>query len=223
MGPDAVALIQGARLVTRSNDTEYPFRQDSDFHYLTGFDHPHALAVLRTDGGPAFQLFVEPRDPEMETWNGYRPGVDGAVSDYGANEAFPNDVMLEMIPELIADVGQIYHVLGKDAKLDERLTSALDEMRLRSRRGHNPAGSIVDPRDPLHLAVPAGDLGLIVSGRASFELMQKAIVAGVPMLAAVSAPSSLAVSLAQEFNMTLVGFLRGDTFNIYSGEEWITP
>jgi len=69
--------------------------------------------------------------------------------------------------------------------------------------------------------LPAGDLGLIVSGRASFELMQKAVVAGVPLLAAVSAPSSLAVQLAEEFDMTLVGFLRGNAFNIYSGEQRI--
>ena len=69
--------------------------------------------------------------------------------------------------------------------------------------------------------LPAGNLGLLVSGRASFELMQKALMAGMPLLAAVSAPSSLAVELAREFNMTLVGFLRGDTFNIYAGEDRI--
>ena len=69
--------------------------------------------------------------------------------------------------------------------------------------------------------LPASNLGLMVSGRASFELMQKALVARMPLLAAVSAPSSLAVSLAQEFNMTLVGFLRGKTFNIYAGEKRI--
>jgi len=69
--------------------------------------------------------------------------------------------------------------------------------------------------------LPASDLGLIVSGRASFELMQKALMAGMPLLAAVSAPSSLAVDLAHEFNVTLVGFLRGNTFNIYAGEERI--
>jgi len=69
--------------------------------------------------------------------------------------------------------------------------------------------------------LPASDYGLIVSGRASFELMQKAAVAGIPLLAAVSAPSSLAVQVALEFNMTLVGFLRGNTFNIYAGEQRI--
>ena len=70
--------------------------------------------------------------------------------------------------------------------------------------------------------LPASKLGLMVSGRASFELMQKTLVAGIPILAAVSAPSSLAVKLANEFNVSLVGFLRGDTFNIYSGEERIS-
>ncbi len=73
----------------------------------------------------------------------------------------------------------------------------------------------------LHGRLPASDLGLMVSGRASFELIQKALVAGVPLLAAVSAPSSLAVQLADEFEMTLVGFLRADTFNTYTGEQRI--
>ena len=70
--------------------------------------------------------------------------------------------------------------------------------------------------------LPATDLGLMVSGRASFELMQKALVAGMPLLAAVSAPSSLAVQLAAEFDITLVGFLRDNNFNIYAGEQRIT-
>jgi FdhD protein len=87
---------------------------------------------------------------------------------------------------------------------------------------HNAVDKLVG-RLCLDGRLPASSLGLIVSGRASFELMQKALVAGMPLLAAVSAPSSLAVDLAREFGMTLVGFLRGDTFNIYAGEQRLCP
>ncbi len=74
----------------------------------------------------------------------------------------------------------------------------------------------------LDAKLPANELGLMVSGRASFELMQKTLVAGIPLLAAVSAPSSLAVQLANEFDMTLIGFLRSERFNIYVGEQRVT-
>ena len=73
------------------------------------------------------------------------------------------------------------------------------------------------------LWLPASELGLLVSGRASFELVQKTLVAGIPLIAAVSAPSSMAVDLAREFNMTLVGFLRDRSFNVYAGAERLCP
>jgi Xaa-Pro aminopeptidase len=150
MGEGSVALLLGARLATRSHDTQYPFRQDSDFWYLTGFDHPQAVAVLRTDGGPPYTLFVEPRNREAETWTGYRPGTEGATRDYGADEAFPVGDFETELPGILSKAKQIYHVLGRDRDLDAKLAEILGEMRLRSRQGFEPASIIADPRNLLH-------------------------------------------------------------------------
>ena len=150
MGPGAVALLCGARLATRSADTQYPFRQDSDFHYLTGFDHPHAAAVLRTDGSPAFTLYVEPRQPEAEIWTGFRPGVEGAVRDHGADAAHPIEDLLGQVPKLLEGAQRLFVVLGRDPALDAKLIETIDQMRLRSRTSVVPPSEIVDPRSILH-------------------------------------------------------------------------
>ena len=151
MGPDAVAIVQGAGLVRRSADTDYPFRQDSDFWYLTGFGHPEATAILRTtDSGPRYTLFVQPRDRAAETWTGYRPGTEGAVADYGAEQAFDGRTLLDAVPELVAGAHRIYHALGRRPALDAKLVETLETLRLQSRRGIAPAAEIVDPRSILH-------------------------------------------------------------------------
>jgi len=150
IGEDSVALLLGARLATRSHDTEYPFRQESDFWYLTGFNHPQAVAVLRTDGGAPYTLFVEPRNREAETWTGYRPGTEGATRDYGANEAFAIDDFEKELPEILSKAKQIYHVLGRDRDLDAKIADILSSMRLRSRQGFEPASVVADPRQLLH-------------------------------------------------------------------------
>jgi Xaa-Pro aminopeptidase len=150
MGEDSVALLLGARLATRSHDTQYPFRQDSDFWYLAGFDHPQAVAVLRTDGGAPYTLFVEPRNREAETWTGYRPGTEGAKRDYGADQAFPIGDFEKELPGILSKAKQIYHVLGRERDLDAKLAEILGDMRLRSRQGFEPASIIADPRNLLH-------------------------------------------------------------------------
>jgi Xaa-Pro aminopeptidase len=150
MGPDAVAIVLGSKIVSRSRDTEYPFRQDSDFWYLTGFDHPNAVMVLRTDGGPAYTLYVEARDRSAEIWTGYRPGVEGATRDYDADEAHSNDRFLPAISTLLGKAKRIYHVLGRDAAVDAKIVETLEAQRLRSRQESTPADAIVDPRSIIH-------------------------------------------------------------------------
>jgi Xaa-Pro aminopeptidase len=181
MGPDSVAILQGSGLVTRSRDTEFPFRQDSDFWYLTGFDHPNAVAVLRTDGGPAYTLFVEPRDREMETWTGYRPGTEGAKSDYGADEAHDNTALMAELPKLVQGARRLYHVLGRDAAIDAKITETLENLRLRSRQGIEPADAIVDPRSithPMRMKKEPGELDIM---RRAAEITREAHVAAAAL------------------------------------------
>jgi Xaa-Pro aminopeptidase len=150
MGPDAVAVFIGASLATRSNDTEFPFRQDSDFWYLTGFDHPDAVAVLRTDDGPAYTLFVQPRDPDAETWTGIRPGLEGARERYGADEALASDQLLVELPRILERAVRVYHVLGRRADVDRTLVEQQEQLRARTKLGFAPAAELRDPRTITH-------------------------------------------------------------------------
>jgi Xaa-Pro aminopeptidase len=150
LGPDAVAIAIGGRRVTRSADTQFPFRQDSDFWYLTGFEHPDAIALLRTIGDPEYTLFVQPRDRTAETWNGYRPGIDGALEQYGADAAYSIDELDEHLPGLLEDAKRIFHTLGKDTDFDRRLVAQQESLRQRSKQGFEPASEFVDLRSVLH-------------------------------------------------------------------------
>src|SRR5689334_13107843 len=86
--PPATALVVfAAPLAMRNNDVEHDYRQDSDFFYLTGFDEPESVLVLSNVHAAPFTLFVRPRDPERETWDGPRAGVEGATVEFGATAA----------------------------------------------------------------------------------------------------------------------------------------
>jgi Xaa-Pro aminopeptidase len=167
MGPDAVAIFVGGRLAVRSADTEFPFRQDSDFWYLTGFDHPDAVAILSTRKGPAFTLFVQPRDRAAETWTGFRPGVEGAVADYGADEAFPVEDLFGKLPDMLRGANRLYHMLGRSRDIDERVIALQEEIRRQSRGGVLPANELIDPRLLVH------EMRLIKSP-AEIDIMQRA-------------------------------------------------
>jgi len=97
-----VAVVCTGRELIRNRDTHFRFRPDSDFWYLTAFREPDAVAVLRPEAtSERYVLFVRPRDPEMETWNGRRAGVEGAVAQYGADAAFPIDALDKELPRLL--------------------------------------------------------------------------------------------------------------------------
>jgi len=151
MEPNSVAILPAAREATRSNDTEYRFRQDSDFYYLTGFKEPDAVAVVAPGKQERYTLFVRPRDKEKETWTGRRAGVEGAKEIYGADAAYPVEEFQEKLAELLDGARQLYYRLGNgNPELDQTVIRQLARMRASGRRGVRPPQSIVDPGTILH-------------------------------------------------------------------------
>jgi Xaa-Pro aminopeptidase len=166
MEPDSVAIIAAAPERVRSNDTEYRYRQDSDFYYLTGFPEPEAIAVIAPNQPEhKYMLFVRPRDPERETWDGRRAGVEGAVATYGADKAFTVAEFHEQARELLNGARNLYYRLGVNSELDETLVQAMRAMRARNRLFRAP-DAITDPGVILH------EMRLVKSP-AEIELMQR--------------------------------------------------
>lgn len=151
MGP-GVMLVAAAPVAIRNNDVEHPYRQDSDFYYLTGFDEPRSVLLLLRDAGTVrCVMFVRPRDPERETWDGRRAGVQGAVTDFGADEAHPIAELDEWLPKYLEGTVRLYHRLGQDSEVDGRVLRALDSLRAQQRRrGAVYPTEIVDARRLLH-------------------------------------------------------------------------
>ena len=150
IGEDAVAIIPAAHEATRSYDTEYKFRQDSDFAYLTGFPEPDAVAVLRPGQSESYLLYVRPRDPEMETWFGRRQGVDGAVKNFNAHRAESVERFFDDLPSLLDGHEKLYYRFGVDHKLDLRIIEYLSGQRQRRLKTPHPPHTIIDPTVLIH-------------------------------------------------------------------------
>lgn len=146
----SIAIIPSAREATRSNDTQYRFRQDSDFLYLTGFEEPDTIAVIAPENEHKYILFVRPRDPEREIWDGRRAGVEGAKSDYGAYEAFPITEFDEKLQDLLDGTEQLYYRLGVNPDLDDTIIRQIARMRALNRKPIHPPQTIIDPAVIVH-------------------------------------------------------------------------
>ena len=131
MPPESVAVIASAREATRSNDTNYRYRQDSDFYYLTGFDEPEAIAVVKhSKDGTKYTLFVRPRDPEREIWDGRRAGTEGAQKEYGADAAFPIEQFKEKVGDYLNGATNLYYRIGDGRPdLDETIVGHIRRLR----------------------------------------------------------------------------------------------
>ena len=168
MAPNSVAIIPAAREVTRSRDTEYPFRQNSDFFYLTGFQEPDGVLLLlpgRRQG--QVLMFCRDRDPERELWDGYRQGPEGVVKNFGMNDAYPVGDMDDIVPGLIEGRSTVYYSMGHDDSFDRQVFGWINQIRAKVRTGAKPPGDISD------LAVLLHEHRLIKS-EAEVRIMQRA-------------------------------------------------
>ncbi|MFZ0492817.1 MAG: aminopeptidase P N-terminal domain-containing protein [Acidimicrobiia bacterium] len=139
---DRIAVIKAGAEMTRNRDTEYEFRQDSDFYYLTGFEEPDSIAVLNPmHPTERFVLFVRPKDKEQETWVGRRAGVEGAMADFGADAAYPLSSFDAKLREYLLGAPMLFCMTGTMAALIDGVASS---RAFRDRTGRTAPAAIAD-------------------------------------------------------------------------------
>ena len=178
-GRDAIVIVPAAPERVRSNDSHYPYRQDSDFHYLSGFPEPDAVLALipgREQGETI--LFCRERDAERERWDGARAGTEGAVAQYGFDDAFPIEDIDDILPGMIEGRTRVYYHFGRDPEFDLKLIGWVNRVRADVRKGAVPPHELVALSHLLH------DLRLYKS-RGELRIMKKSakIAAAAPVRA----------------------------------------
>ncbi len=148
LGKDAAAVFISSREVLRNGDVDYPFRQDSTFHYLTGFGEPDSVVVLRPGAEHPYTMIVRPHDPQMAVWVGPRAGVEGACERHGADQAFPIEELDQRLRELLQGVRTLWFSLGGDSHVERLIATIVRERRAGAQRGATPIEAVRDP-EPL--------------------------------------------------------------------------
>ena len=151
MVPNSIAILPAAAVAIRNRDVEHVYRQDSDFQYLSGFPEPEAVIALipgREHG--EYVLFCRERNPERELWDGLRAGQEGAVSDFGADDAFPIADIDEILPGLIEGRERVYSAMGSNPEFDRRLMDWINVIRSKARLGAQPPNEFVALDHLLH-------------------------------------------------------------------------
>lgn len=183
MGPDSIAILPAAAQAVRNRDTDYRYRQDSDFYYLSGFGEPEAVICLipnRPQG--EFILFCRERDREREIWDGIRAGVEGAIELYGADDSYPIGKLDEIIPGLMEGKKKVYVNLGGQPEFDTRVMGWVSHLQGRARQGVKAPGEFLILSHLLHelrLYKSADELSVMrraaaISAQAHIRAMQKA-------------------------------------------------
>jgi Xaa-Pro aminopeptidase len=151
IGIGNIALIGSATTRVRNRDVDYPFRQDSDFYYLTGFNEPDSLAVFipgRKQG--EYILFCREFDEKKALWEGAHAGLEGATTHYKADDSFPIADLDDILPGMLEDKAKVYYPMGRDSELDHNLLAWINHIRDQSRTGVTAPGELVSLEHILH-------------------------------------------------------------------------
>ena len=146
---EGVAVIPTAPERARNRDSHYPYRYDSYFYYLTGFQEPEAVLVLAGGAAPRALLYCRERNPEREIWDGFRHGPEGARERFGFDEAHAVAALDEAMPALLADRAALWYPVGADAEWDARAMRWLNAVRANARAGVAAPQALHDVRAPL--------------------------------------------------------------------------
>jgi len=151
MEPNSIAILPAAAVAIRNRDVEHVYRQDSDFQYLSGFPEPEAVIVLmpgRQHG--EYVLFCRERNAERELWDGLRAGTEGAIRDFGADDAFPITDIDDILPGLIEGRDRVYSAMGSNAEFDRHLMEWINVIRSKAHLGAQPPNEFVALDHLLH-------------------------------------------------------------------------
>ncbi|MCF7531459.1 Xaa-Pro aminopeptidase [Pseudomonas petrae] len=151
MEPNSIAILPAAAVAIRNRDVEHVYRQDSDFQYLSGFPEPEAVIVLipgREYG--EYVLFCRERNPERELWDGLRAGQDGAMREYGADDAFPITDIDDILPGLIEGRDRVYSSMGSNPEFDRHVMEWINVIRSKAHLGAQPPKEFVALDHLLH-------------------------------------------------------------------------
>jgi len=146
IGSNSIAIIATRAEMYRNRDADYKYRADSSFYYLTGFAEPEAVAIIETfeEGEEySYSLFCRERNREMEIWNGYRAGIDGAIEIYDADEAYAIDLLDEEIIDKLLNKQRLYYRIGQNAEFDARVSQWIQKADAQQRRGSAAPAEVV--------------------------------------------------------------------------------
>jgi len=148
---DSAIIIASALVKSRISDTDYAYRQDSNFYYLSGYEEPDSLILIRPNHDKEkFIIFCRDRDPLREQWDGFRTGQDGAIQEYQADNAYSINSIDQMMPELLAGVKNIYFSMSAPCGVDLKISQWVEDIRKNTRAGAEPPHNLLSLDSILH-------------------------------------------------------------------------